>query len=553
VTTPTPPQAAPAPVAAWKNRILAPGVVGRNYSDSTFVDPTIHTWTLVDPTKKPPGLTLQADGALVGTPSQAASYVFALHGTDNAGAQVDQQVTLLIKPALASVYSQNALLIGCAILLVLGILGTKLNWFGLFDPMHPEHLWLWALILAGLSTLCAILPVALWSGATSADPTKKTSVPLLGSLLPGLATLVEGADGRASTSKFQLALWTGVVLFSFLSIFFARWLIQENPVIPDYLPPTLFAAMGLSAGTAVLAKWITSAQVDSGQVAKAPASSTPGGAAPNPGAGALVQDDGGSLDQYKVQFLAWTFVGIGLYLFSTIDVVRHAVPAALAPGGLMPAAVDKANLVSLPDLGAALAGLIGIGHATYLGKKLVTSTGPSMGGIDPQFGPPNTAITLSGAGFGSAQGTGLIMLGDSPFEVVASKWNDTQIQFVLPEVPSGRPRWQEGTLKFVVAANGQSSDPAPFSLVLPRLFSIKPIHGPSPSVVRVTGANLGAAQGDRLVTLDGTPQDLTVANWGPLGFDVTLPAGLTSGNVEIGLRLADGSPAPSAAPPFRVD
>ena len=511
----------------------------------------MRSWILVDPTKKPPGLTLQADGALVGTPSQAASYVFTLRGTDNTGAQVDEQVTLVIKPALASVFTQNALLIGCAILLVIGILATKLNLFGAFDPMHPERLWLWALILAGLATLCAILPVALWSGATSADPTKKTTVPVLGSVLPGLATLVEGADGRASTSKFQLALWTGVVLFAFLSIFFARWLVQENPVIPDYLPPALFAAMGLSAGTAVLAKWITSAQVDSGQVAKAPTSGT--AAAPNPGAGALVQDDGGSLDQYKVQFLAWTFVGIGLYLFSIIDVVRHAAPAAVAQAGQLPAAVDKAQLVNLPDLGAALAGLIGVGHATYLGKKLVTSTGPSMAGVDPQFGPPNTAITLSGAGFGNAQGTGLIMLGDSPFEVVPSKWGDNQIQFVLPEVPSGRPRWQEGTLKFAVAANGQASDPAPFALVLPRLFSIKPIHGPAGSVVRVTGANLGSAQGDRLVTLDDTPQDLPVANWSAQGFDVTLPAVLISGNVQIGLRLADGSPAPSAAPPFHVD
>jgi hypothetical protein len=542
-------------VAAWKSRILAPGVVGRNYSDSTFVDPNIRSWTMIDPSKGPPGLALQANGALSGTPTQAASYVFAVRGTDNTGTQVDQQVTLVIKPALASVFTQNALLIGCAILLVVGILAIKLNWFGLFDPMHPERLWLWALILAGLATMCAILPVALWSGATTADPSKQTSVPVLGSLLPGLATLVEGADGRASTSKFQLALWTGVVLFAFLSIFFTRWLVQENPVIPDYLPPALFAAMGLSAGTAVLAKWITSAQVDSGQVAKTPTSATPSGAAaPNPGAGALVQDDGGSLDQYKVQFLAWTFVGIGLYLFSIVDVVRHAVPAALAPGGLVPAAVEKSNLVSLPDLGAALAGLIGIGHATYLGKKLVTSTGPSMGGVDPQFGPPNTAITLSGAGFGSAQGTGLIMLGDAPFEVVASKWSDTQIQFVLPEVPSGRPRWQDTTLNFKVAANGQTSDPAPFALVLPRLFSIKPIHGPSDSPVHVSGANLGLAQGDRLVTLDGNPQDLAVTNWNPQGFDVKLPTGQTSNTtVNIGLRLADGASAPSAAPPFHVD
>ncbi len=458
----------------------------------------------------------------------------------------------MIKPALASVFTQNALLIMCAILLVLGIVATKINFLGRFDPFHPEYLWWWALVLAGLATMCAILPVALWSGTTSPDATKKATVPVLGSVLPGLATLVEGADGRASTSKFQLALWTGVVLFSFLAIFFTRWLVQENPLIPDYLPPALFAAMGLSAGTAVLAKWITSAQVDSGQVAKTPAAGpTP---AANPGAGALVQDDGGSLDQYKVQFLAWTFVGIGLYMFSIVDVVRHAVPAQAAQAGQLPAAVDASHLANLPDLGAALAGLIGVGHATYLGKKLVTSTGPSMGGVDPQFGPPNTVITLSGAGFGTAQGTGQILLGDAPFEVVPRKWSDSQIQFVLPEVPSGRPRWEEGTLNLKVAANGQSTDPAPFALVLPRLFSIKPIHGAAGAVVRVTGSNLGGEQGDRLITLNGTPMDIQGGNWSSQGFDVPMPAIYGSGqNVDVGLRLADGTPAQSAAPSFHVD
>jgi hypothetical protein len=43
---------------------------------------------------------------------------------------------------------QNALLIGCAILLVLGILATKLNFLERFDPYHPERLWWWALVLA---------------------------------------------------------------------------------------------------------------------------------------------------------------------------------------------------------------------------------------------------------------------------------------------------------------------------------------------------------------------------------------------------------------------
>jgi hypothetical protein len=90
--------------------------------------------------------------------------------------------------------------------------------------------------------------------------------------------------------------------------------------------------------------------------------------------------------------------------------------------------------------------------------------------------------------------------------------------------------------------------------VLPRLFSIKPIHGAPGTTIRVTGSNLGTEQGDRLITLNRTPVEIPGANWSPQGFDLTLPATYGSGqDVEIGLRLADGGVAQSAAPPFHVD
>lgn len=159
--------------------------------------------------------------------------------------------------------------------------------------------------------------------------------------------LVQGADGRPSTSKFQFWLWTGGIIFSYSAIFSMKVAAGNYDPISE-IPKNVLIAMGMSALSATVAKGITVGYVSSGRITKP---------APTPetsGVGAILQDDTGFPDLSKVQMIAWTLIAIVTYLI--------AVASRIHTG----------NFQGLPDIDSALMVLMGIGHGAYLGKKLVS-------------------------------------------------------------------------------------------------------------------------------------------------------------------------------------
>jgi len=70
-----------------------------------------------------------------------------------------------------------------------------------------------------------------------------------------LWALIMGEDGRPSTSKFQMLVWTAAVVFAFLAIFQIRFSSGYLKVLPD-VPTNLLIAMGISVATTVSAKSI---------------------------------------------------------------------------------------------------------------------------------------------------------------------------------------------------------------------------------------------------------------------------------------------------------
>ena len=120
--------------------------------------------------------------------------------------------------------------------------------------------------------------------------------------------LVEGADGAASTSKFQWFLWIIVILFAYTALWVLR-AEQNNFAALSEIPVNLLTVLGFSTGTAAAAKGITSGYVQNGRVAKAPPPpkaaagaapvvAAPAAAAPAPGDaiagnGGILQDDSG--------------------------------------------------------------------------------------------------------------------------------------------------------------------------------------------------------------------------------------------------------------------
>lgn len=169
--------------------------------------------------------------------------------------------------------------------------------------------------------------------------------------------LVIGEDGRPSTSKFQMVLWTAAIVFAFLAIYeirFSNGYFQELPGVPS----NLLIAMGISVATSVSAKSIA---VKAAAASSLSAVSTP----TPPGKSGIFCDDSGIPDLGKVQVVLWTLIAVGVFLAEVFALIQH--PGA--PHFDAKAGHDVWDL-GLPDIGQTLMILMGLGHGAYIGKKI---------------------------------------------------------------------------------------------------------------------------------------------------------------------------------------
>jgi hypothetical protein len=238
-----------------------------------------------------------------------------------------------------------------------------------------------------------------------------------GARTPAIWNSVRGADGRASTSKFQIFLWTAVVLFSYAAITAARWEQGLTNPLPD-LPQSVLAALGISAGTATAAAAITTGNVNSAKEIKVPAI--------NRGIAPIFESDDGRLDLVKVQLIAWTILALGIFL------------------GLVFQEVASTKITSsLPDIDPTLMVLTGLGSATYLGRKLVPGNRPvlsarTLDAISVAGTAAERTLTITGSGFGT-EGLGVVSLGGIALQTPTT-WTDTTITLEVPATrPNGSP------------------------------------------------------------------------------------------------------------------
>jgi hypothetical protein len=250
--------------------------------------------------------------------------------------------------------------------------------------------------------------------------------------------IIEGADGRPSSSKLQFWLWTVVALFSYAALYTARLLDAHSADAIGSIPHSLLIAMGLSIVTATGAKTITSSYVQSGKIAKTTAGAADGLLSP------LLLDDSGSPDLSKMQMLAWTVIAIGIYLIAV---------------GYKIGSKDPAKLMELPDIDQALMVLMGLGQGAYLGKKLVTTTTPRLNGLSPTTGAKGTKVIITGLSFGDKDGGQVTYDGKAIDSSLVSSWADTSIQFAVPDTnPDGNPWPEKGQqVSIGIISTGQES------------------------------------------------------------------------------------------------
>jgi hypothetical protein len=197
--------------------------------------------------------------------------------------------------------------------------------------------WVYPVVLVGLLALGAIVDVLIRHAAPKQSMGRAH----------GLATLVLGDDGRASTSKLQATLWTLAILWALVALLagagvdaFAKALGGEH-LREEYL-----LLLGGPFAAAIAAKAVTTRQTldDPGAKPHKPADLPSGLAARLT---EVFTNDDGSVDLGDLQYTAFTIVALAYFAWAFINDPAQGLPAI--PGTLLV--------------------LVGVSQATYVGKK----------------------------------------------------------------------------------------------------------------------------------------------------------------------------------------
>ena len=111
-----------------------------------------------------------------------------------------------------------------------------------------------------------------------------------------------------------------------------------------------------------------------------------------------------------------------------------------------------------------------------------TISPPTITGVSPTTGAAGVQVTISGSGFGSAQGTGAVWLGSAAGTVVS--WSDTQVVATVgSNAASGSAR---------VRQLGTWSNAEPFNVNTATIEPVTPDSGVPGSQVTIAGSGFGA-------------------------------------------------------------
>jgi len=147
---------------------------------------------------------------------------------------------------------------------------------------------------------------------------------------------------------------------------------------------------------------------------------------------------------------------------------------------------------------------------------------PTLASLAPGTGAIKTSVVIAGSGFRATQGSSTVA-----FNGVASTptaWSDTSI---TAPVPTGAT-----TGAVAVTVGGQVSNGVTFTVTpAPSITSLAPNTGAIGSIVTITGANFGPAQGNGSVKFGTTTA--TVSSWSPTSIVVAVPTGAVTGSVIV--------------------
>jgi hypothetical protein len=312
-------------------------------------------------------------------------------------------------------------------------------------PAEIDHAATWGLV-AGLVVIAIVwLLYVILSIRKKGTATDESGNYRTGDYL--MSRFWEGADGRASLSKFQYWLWILVIVFGLVWVWVQRIILSDNVVSPvNDLPENVLGILLLSTGASLGAKNLTTARVRDDSM---PKSRLPEMASTRERLSYLLADDDGFPELSKLQ----------MFLFTLVSVVFFVTTLAQSAYN-----VEGVNELKLPDLDTGLLVLMGISTSGYLGKKFVTREAPVIQSVLPASYAAGSdgQVLLLGSNLGD-EDVGVLTIGSDVFSKAQKdsatwpviEWTNSQIKIDRAKLPS-KPE----LVSVTVTVNGASSKPA---------------------------------------------------------------------------------------------
>jgi N-acetylneuraminic acid mutarotase len=153
---------------------------------------------------------------------------------------------------------------------------------------------------------------------------------------------------------------------------------------------------------------------------------------------------------------------------------------------------------------------------------------PTITSFTPDSGPMDTAVTITGTGFG-ASSMGSSVQFNGYYAYTFTSWSDTQIVALVPSIAMG-----SGPIT-VTTPGGTATSSSNFTVTqqtyLPVITSFSPTAAAAGSQVVITGSNFDYNMQNVTVRFNGLPATVTYATWDMLV--VTVPNGVTSGPITV--------------------
>ncbi|HEX7422905.1 MAG TPA: hypothetical protein VF311_03320 [Terriglobales bacterium] len=255
---------------------------------------------------------------------------------------------------------------------LLPLIGTVAGVFGVihFRTVKGAETYSWAALVFASVVMIIILLILDFVGASGSQRS-----------IYGWLRLLLGADGRLSTSRTQVLMWTigiaaAALYLGGIAIFQPQ---HDASVFSDTNWNDYLILLGGPFAAAVLAQYTVSSKLVSGTLQKSPttaAAPSAMAAATAPLAGTptlsnVVTNDDGDPDVVDTQYFIFNLV-VFVYVFG--DFVSRIIDKGVT---------DFATKYSLPTVPAVLLGLTSASALTYVGNKAALQNGPRITTLNP--------------------------------------------------------------------------------------------------------------------------------------------------------------------------